>query len=328
MKCGNCSAVIVSPHKNTKFCSVKCRTNNWNQHNKKRLAKYARDYRAKTKHYLKGSRIDSENIIYDGYKEPLRPVEGGFGYYGVVAREKESGKVQCHVCGRFFNHINNSHLRMHGYTSVEYKDHYGISPSTPLCSYESSEKHLKVYESIDRPTKDRMQANFKKSSFYRRRKKHPKMSLEVRNRRGTCPDQLLDSVVHYKEALGRLPTAEEFKQHDGGKFSAILDTFSTWTNAVHMMGLKTHRERKKSRYSKDKLLEYLRIFYQRHNRTPRTMDFKRSELPDFNVYSNAFGTINSARMKAGIPLLIKVGRWEYAETMDYKNNIYDNKNIK
>jgi len=37
-------------------------------------------------------------LLYDGYKEPLREFEEGYGYRGVLAKSKDRNLIQCHIC--------------------------------------------------------------------------------------------------------------------------------------------------------------------------------------------------------------------------------------
>jgi len=64
------------------------------------------------------------------------PAEGTIehvGTVGVIGRD-ESGRVQCHMCGLFFDDLA-SHSRMkHGLSAHEYRSAFGLASGTALCS--------------------------------------------------------------------------------------------------------------------------------------------------------------------------------------------------
>lgn len=63
----------------------------------------------------------------------LEPVHDGYGYYGILSCEPTTGKVQCHVCGGWYESVGH-HVKMHGYRAEAYKADFELSPSLGLCS--------------------------------------------------------------------------------------------------------------------------------------------------------------------------------------------------
>src|SRR3990167_2194814 len=80
-----------------------------------------------------------ENLYKEGTNAPYTKVENGHGYLGVLIREKSSGKIQCHICGDFFNSLS-YHARKHKYSSSQYKTIFGFPKYFPLCSVKLSEQ--------------------------------------------------------------------------------------------------------------------------------------------------------------------------------------------
>ena len=149
--------------------------------------------------------IEKEVFFYN-YKEPLKKYDLGFGYKGVLIYDKTREKVQCHLCGKFFRALNNGHLgKVHSTTAREYKKDIELSPTTALIGEATREKLILRNLDFGRKNLDVRLENLK-SAWKKRKKSYEKISLEVRNKRGTCPDQLLDKIKKIQEILGHVPT--------------------------------------------------------------------------------------------------------------------------
>lgn len=134
-----------------------------------------------------------------------------------------------------------------------------------------------------------------------------KDSLELKNLRGTCPDQLLDKIKKCSEAIGRTPSVKDFVEWSGSRrhFDLIQKTFGTWVKAKKMVGMKESKRgiKKgvvKSKYSDEELLEYLQMFKTKTGNIPTTTDCERGLLPNQSIYFRRFGGIAKARELAGI----------------------------
>jgi len=57
-----------------------------------------------------------------------------FGQLGVVSHDTE-GRMQCHLCGKFYIHIG-SHLKAHRITPDEYRATFELNRQQPLASHE------------------------------------------------------------------------------------------------------------------------------------------------------------------------------------------------
>lgn len=251
-----------------------------------------------------------DEVLFFGYKEPLRKFESGYGYQGVLSYSKDLDKVQCHFCGRLFRALGLHIKAEHKLTGVKYKEKVGLAYDTALIGEGTREKYIATSNSLIASNARSSGENVRRSieSNRERRKngtKRRKMSLEVRNKRGNCPDQLLDIIDKTVKSFGRVPTEEEFKKFHRGRFlNTIKLTYGKWSTAVHKLGLKTHKEIP----TDQALLDQMAMFHQTHNRTPRWSDFKRGFLPNGNLYISRFGTMNRARVMAGVPFLIHVGK--------------------
>ncbi|GAA0427024.1 hypothetical protein Acor_65800 [Acrocarpospora corrugata] len=60
------------------------------------------------------------------------------GRIGELARDEETGKVRCHLCGRSFRALG-SHIRVHDLTADAYREAFGLYATKALTSHELSE---------------------------------------------------------------------------------------------------------------------------------------------------------------------------------------------
>lgn len=259
---------------------------------------------------LKTGELPSEDeVLFYGYKEPLRNFKEGYGYEGVLRYNKAKDKVQCHFCGRLFRAINNGHLKkVHGLTAREYKEKTSLAPTTSLVGEATREKLLV------RPYNPNYMIELAKANELRKKRKQKglkdtqsghKRSLERYNQKGTCPDQLLDMIEKTAKSFGHTPTTEEFlKFHHGKYMGSIRRTYGTWTKALAKLNMRPHMVVK----TKEELIKDIQNFYQVNKRTPRWSDFERGLLPSASCFYRNFKSINQARLLANVPLIIQTGK--------------------
>ncbi len=250
-------------------------------------------------------------LILGNYKEPLLEVEEGkgFGYYGALRITPSGDGVQCHLCGLAFPHLS-FHLRWaHEITAKEYRKRFKLSYHARLISEKfreaakqrrlawqaslTPEARAKMFKELAAAGKKALQDNgYKKSTE----------ALEVKNKKGTCPDQLLVKIKEAADALGHQPSFAEFNKFVGTYryINAIRRTFGTWGNALAKLGYKSQRQKKFSSYEPEELLIYLKEFAARHHTTPTNSDCARGLIPSASVYKKHFGGIVKARAAAGL----------------------------
>lgn len=255
----------------------------------------------------------TEQTFFYNYKEPLKPIEGGYGYYGTLAYNEVRDKVQCHICGKLFRFINNGHLnKLHNLTAREYKEKFELAKSTALIGEGTREKMIKRPQVLDETLKKKRTKEI--LNIVKKRKKLKlhggltKISLEDLNKRGMCPAQLLQRIKDLEIKLGHRPSYNEFIEHYKWRYwQPIRRTFGTWENALKKAGYTTYLDEQREKYSKENLIQYLKDFYKLNKRTPTQSDCKRGILPKHDVYVKNFGNMNNARMLAHVPIIIKVG---------------------
>lgn len=270
--------------------------------------------------YSKLEQVGNDIILYKDYKEPLRTVASvkgeGFGYMGTLAMSEDRELVQCHVCGELLSSINNSHVKKHEFKTIaEYKKEFGLSKTTVLMGDSLREKHRQAVVK-NSPTagkglpKHLEGHNEARHNGTYKLPKRSDYSLEWRNKKGLCPDQVLEKILDLKDKLGRMPSVDEFKEeYEHRYFSSIRYLYGSWTNAVEKLGEQTREQLKK--VDKDKLVDELKLFYEIEKRIPTTSDFNRGMLRDKNVFIRAFGTLNNARIEAGMNAVVPLGNGKF-----------------
>lgn len=274
---------------------------------------------------------DGMTILYEDYKEPLKTVKevlgSGYGYIGTLAMSSDREYIQCHICGKLFKTLGR-HLDAHKITAKEYKIEFGLSSSTALMGDSTRNKHKENIAKQDGLPKHLEGYNEKRASGILK-SGGGKISLQERNKRGICPDQVLERILDLKEKLGRTPSFDEFQDEYKGRFrSAIQYQHGSWTNAIHKLGDKTRGELRKP--DENDLLSEIKDFYDRFGKIPTSSDFNRriGLLRDKNVYIRAFGSLNDARILAGLNALVPISRYMYKEItpqeyFDYKDGHID-----
>ena len=270
-----------------------------------------------------------EELIFYNYKEPLKEVHSGYGYYGVILSNKEGTKIQCHICGNMYAELSAHARQAHDISVRDYKEKYQLAYKTALISEDEREKRkARTIQWLNGmlPSERReyiKNRNAKFKAFREEKRKQPKLTLETKNKRGTCPDQLLDKIKKVAEHIGRSPTKAEFIDYFNSQkyIHIIYKTFGSWDKAKEMAGLKkltredAGRPKVRSPYSKEELIEYLQIFYQENAKPPTETDCRRGLIPDSSIYRRVFGSLSKAREEAGI--YDEVGRWSKREKVNH-----------
>src|SRR5258707_806417 len=128
-------------------------------------------------------------LSFQPYKEPLRPVEKGFGYLGTLGRTADGAFVQCHICGLLVGHLGSHANKKHSVTAEQYRKQFQLARRTPLVSTTIRERYVAAAIAAPPEVKVLRLENLQKSRDDGLAK-HPSWSksLETRNREGSCPD--------------------------------------------------------------------------------------------------------------------------------------------
>ena len=65
---------------------------------------------------------------------PLDTLENGYGYLGCILKHKKSGKIQCHICGKWFDNLSTHIQQTHKLKIENYKRKFGLPMGYGLVS--------------------------------------------------------------------------------------------------------------------------------------------------------------------------------------------------
>lgn len=266
-------------------------------------------------------------LLYENYKEPLKriPKVEGYGYYGTLAQTKEKTHVQCHLCGNLYPSVGN-HLRIHKISAEDYKERFGLALGTALISDTRKEElQQNAVKRFDGKLPKHLIAYNKKvqaGAIKHNPNKREKWTLERRNKEGLCPDQVLEKIKELGTKLGHTPSQDEFRRYYKDRFiGSIKYQHGSYLKAVKKAKLISAKEIKEP--DNEKLLQDLVDFHKKHGRIPMSADFNRGMLYPRAMYFRRFGTLNNARVEAGLNAVIPMPFGQILELtpqqyMDYK----------
>lgn len=215
----------------------------------------------------------SGHVTFYNYKEPLMKFtnpdgEGGHGFVGALLFDGISGKVQCHLCGKWFEALSSNHLqREHSMTAKEYKKVTGLMKSSALIS-EKYRASL-IANGLERRVKNlKNQKGVKRSAAVRRKIRETLRENrdEMKNLRGTCPEQLIERLVEQYRKLGRTPTRRELSCEE-----ALIATYGSMQRACQLAGIpyrKPGETNVVSKFTEDYLINFTRDFFDKNGKLP------------------------------------------------------------
>lgn len=229
------------------------------------------------------------------YKEPFMKFDDGFGYQGVLLFDGASDKVQCHFCGNWFEYLGNHLAKEHNMTAREYKELAGLNQTTALIGEkfrakliesgtEKRMKNLKKGGKMKEETKEKIRQSLKN------------LTMEKKNLRGTCPEQLIERLIKcYKEKGGVYLSSKEITF-----YPTLIRTYGTYKNACEIAGIPYNdplkaleRGRKtmslKQEKKREELMQYMMKFFEANGRYPAMTDFKKSGKKNFYNLSLKIG---------------------------------------
>jgi hypothetical protein len=188
------------------------------------------------------------------YQPPFERVIKGFGYMGVILEDCESGKLQCHICGKWYEQMPR-HIEIHDLNSQEYKIRFGLLISTALKS-----KKMRLRQSaIMQKLRGKNKANrfsFKKGNKFSGNRKNKPKALESRNRYGVCDLQIMERINRLRNILNKTPTLTELKDEYGNTFITNLHSrYSSYVKLCSEMGMEPNFSNYYPKYSKRYFIE-------------------------------------------------------------------------
>lgn len=158
---------------------------------------------------------------------PFTDVEGGFGYIGVVLSDKTTGKLQCHICGNYFEHLSCHVSSFHNMKSKAYKIKFQLPLGFPLCSKFRSEKLRKQSQLNNWEKNLPTHIGKKYKGKYTNNAVYARNNSSFHNKHGLCELQMERRYLLVADLLGKDPSELELKEHDSKLLWAIKNKYKT-----------------------------------------------------------------------------------------------------
>ncbi len=248
------------------------------------------------------SQAEIENLYKEGSHAPYTPVKNGYGYYGVLLSHKETGKIHCHLCNGWFNHLGAHIAKTHKIKSSDFKRQFGFSQRQPLCS-ESFSGHCSdnILKSIAsgkiKPIPHEIAKTISRKNGKRKSKKHTLLFL---NKNSICPEQVKQRVMALGEKLGHYPSSEEMKVHEPTLFSLIVRRYKKWNTWKSQQGLPVIKKKTTTRGTKILALHKFLESSSNHTRENYAKYAKLNKLVSYSALRREFGSWNRCLHAAGL----------------------------
>jgi len=235
--------------------------------------------------------------------EPFMEVKRGHGYQGVVMYDDAEDKVQCHLCGKYFESLGGHIAITHKASARSYRLEYGLSLRTPLCGKALSRAHSKAARrdyskkkcglvASARRNRTRTKHYVRPAIFYSQTQQH-------KNRLSLCELQKRARYDVVKNIVGREPSWGDLKRHDSKLLDAInrMGGLTVWRKMVNARKINPGEYRI---LPDTVLIAAIRKRGHELGRTPRASDFRKSKNPSLWTLYRAFGSWFQALRMAGI----------------------------
>ena len=207
--------------------------------------------------------IISKKIKYDSpsgfvhigkYIPPFEKVKNGFGFMGVILEDFESGKIQCEICGEWFENIP-THIRHHKINAKEYRIRFGLLSSTALKSKKMRLNQSAVMQRLRIKNKSN-RLRFKRNNLFSGNRKNHVKSLEHQNKFGICDLQIMQKVIELKDELGKTPTLTQLRDRYGLTIMwHIHKRYGSYIKYCHQINMEANYSSFNPKYSKEYFIE-------------------------------------------------------------------------
>lgn len=258
IKCEVCQNDFRPLSSKQKTCSEKCLDKKHKRKDKNKVLKYFETPTNKRPVYkgilnlLKNRKLkvtDHRTIPYDSptgrafvgvAKKPLREVENGFGFKGVLLQTDNRMFIQCHICGKWIRQLTKRHLQKHKITKDKYKTKFGLMKSTSLVSDELSyslEKRARIRLEKN-PNSLNHLTNIAAKGLASQKRRKLIHNDEHNNRYGICEKQLGFRLIEYIKKYKDLPS-RSIKGEGGIISKALYRRFKSLNQGFKHYGLPT-----------------------------------------------------------------------------------------
>lgn len=163
----------------------------------------------------------SGKINISKWVPPFKKLDKGFGFVGVLAEDTGSGKLQCHVCGGWYELLTTHAWAKHGLLSADYANAFGLLRSTALKSMRIRKIQSKVMLGMRKKHK-KHRMGFKKGNLESANRRGVNKAVEAQNKFGVCDLQIIDKITALKNKLGRTPALTEIIDTYGQRMASLI----------------------------------------------------------------------------------------------------------
>ena len=260
--------------------------------------------------------MDSQEEIETIFKvePPLISLEekNQFGFLGVLLRNKVLDKVQCHLCGEWFDSLSAHIVNGYKMKTEEYRRQFQLPLHYPLCSKTYSERSRKTYldgvAKRNKLTKNGMTKSQRKKAIKKLVAKatssngfknhfYSYNNLSWKNRHGTCDEQLMKRFLVIADNVGHEPTKTEIEGYDGGLYSLIIRRHGSLNNFRKISGYKVNKN--PDEVKDIQIIGSLRKFCKVHKKLPKQIDFYKG-TPNARTILRRFKSWTRALNHAGL----------------------------
>ena len=247
--------------------------------------------------------------------QPLKQIDGGHGFIGVLLRDKHNDKIQCHICGDWHVSVGKHSQVAHDVPADEYRYKFGLPLGFPLCNHEISKRNSD--RAIEKNlAKKNFSKQWNKATLDRIRRKavrnhkHGKLCAAIQNKRGACPEQINRRYLIVSDIVGREASLNDVRKYDNPLLSIIIHRFGTFNKFKSAQGYSITK-RSKDRWEGDELISKIRKFAKDNRRIPYSQDFRGQSkygLPSYNAFRRVFGSWSRALKASGFESCNLMGR--------------------
>lgn len=232
---------------------------------------------------------------------PFEEIKNGHGYLGILLRDINEDKIQCHLCGDWFKALPSHAIKAHGLNANDYRIEFQLPLGLPLASRSTLWKHSQramKKENLDKLAIARLNSPIANKGY--KRKKFPwkyfRKNRAHENKFNLCSEQIVRRFMIVSDLVGREPTQKDLEKHDEPVWAAIRRRHKNINNFRKKHGF-TVVERDRI-WEDDQIISELRRFNLKHDRIPRAKDFRSSSPTDVTIRKR-FGSWHNAMILAG-----------------------------
>ena len=207
---------------------------------------------------------------------PIAPVKKGYGFDGVVIRDKERDELQCHICGKFFKGLSKHISMAHGKTSREYKKEYGLPLTFPLVAKSTSA--LLSEQAIENsgnynltPIEASVKAKESRDKNVGKYREYYRNNASFHNKRGICDLQINSRYLVVCFIVGKLASESNLNTYDSPLRSRIIRRYESFDNYIKIIGQELYDNKKEG--CMESVIAILRDFYHSNGELPKLKDF-------------------------------------------------------